>query len=84
MPRLTEQVVPPKSFKFRTPKIQDLLKTLVIPHPLEQQIQTGQGFYDLRLVQKKALSCADYKKMVDKDSEAIKGLTPPQIERHVT
>lgn len=77
------KVVPPKSFRFQTPKIQELLKTLTIPHPLEQQIQTGRGFYDLRLTSKKALSCSEYKKKVDEDAKFIKGLTPQQIERQV-
>ena len=81
--RHAEKIVPPKSFHFNTPKIQDLLQTLNIPHPLEQRIQVGRGFYDLKLIQRKGLSCSDYKKLVDNDSRVIRGMTPNDVERHV-
>lgn len=78
------KIVPPKSFRFKTPKIERLIDSLVIPHPLEQQIQVGRGFYDLKLVQRKALSAADYKRRVDSDAAVIRGKSSQEAERYVS
>ena len=64
-------------------KLDEMLKKVVIPHPLEQQVFVGRDFYDLRLVQRKAMMMSEYKKLVDKDAQQIKGKTLLEVEQIV-
>ena len=81
--RQFNQVIPPPSFKYNLLKIDNLMKTMPIPHPLEQQVFVGRDFYDLRLIQRKALLMGDYKKIVDKDALLIKGKSLVETEKFV-
>ena len=59
------------------------MDTFVIPRPLEQQVNVGRGFYDLKLVQKKSMGLREYKQMVEKDSKQTKNKSLNQIENQV-
>ena len=83
MLRHFNQVIPPPSFKFNSLKFDNLLKTMTIPHPLEQQVFVGRDFYDLRLIQRKALLMGEYKKLVDKEALLIKGKSLVETEKFV-
>lgn len=82
--KLFKKVIPPNSFKFDSISIEEALKIFVISRPLEQQIQIGRGFYDLKLVQKKAITLKQYKKLVDPNQKLIKGMSVPKIESFVS
>jgi hypothetical protein len=76
-------VVPPSGFKFRSLDIEGI-KNLTIPRPLEQQVQVGRGFFDLKLMQRKAMLVRDYKNRVDRDSRAVRGMSTEQVEKIVS
>jgi len=59
------------------------MNSFVIPRPLEQQVQIGRGFYDLKLIQKKSIGLGEYKEMVEKDSKQTKNKSLNQIENQV-
>ena len=81
--RQPNQVIPPPNFKFKAMKLDEMLKKVIIPHPLEQQVFVGRDFYDLRLIQRKALQMSEYKRLVDKDAQQIKGKGLLEVEQMV-
>ena len=80
---MNQKVIPPKSFKFKTPDFEELIKELNIPRPLEQKINIGRGFYDLHLTQKKGMTCQEYKAKVDNDAKCVKNKSHQEVERIV-
>lgn len=78
------KVIPPSNFKFNAMSIEAMKKELTIPRPLEQQVLVGRGFYDLRLVQRKAMTVGEYKALVDKDAKLVKGKRVEEVEKQVS
>lgn len=83
MQRQLKQVIPPPKFKFDAIKLEEMLRTVTIPHPLEQQVFVGRDFFDLRLIQRKAILMSEYKKLVDKDAQQLKGKGLLEVEQRV-
>lgn len=55
----------------------------MIPRPLEQQVQVGRGFYDLKLTQKKAMSVGEYRRLVEASGKTSRGKTTEEVEKLV-
>jgi hypothetical protein len=64
-------------------KIDTLKSEVVIPRPLEQQVLIGRGFFDLKLLQKKAMSVGEYKKTVEATEPPTRGKSTEAIEKDV-
>ena len=58
------KIVPPKSEKFSSHKIQDIIDKLTIINPYEQNVYGKGGIYESLLIVQKSLPLKDYKKKV--------------------